>query len=70
MTGFLCEWSKTAFPQKTSESTIIKHLRDETKYLQVQYNTDRIMPGCFPLCMSQAKTCFASAAVRYFDMLL
>lgn len=66
---------KQPLPPKKSESTVIKHLKDESKYSQVQYNIDRITPGCFPLCMSQAKhsptkTCFASAAVQYFDMLV
>lgn len=34
------------------ESTIIKHLKDESRYSQVQHNTVRIRPGFFPLCMS------------------
>lgn len=57
------------------ESTIIKHSKRESRRSQVQHNTVRIRPGFFPLCMSQAnrpptKTCFASAAVQYFDMLV
>jgi len=32
--------SKQPSPHKKSKSVIIKHLKDESKYLQVQYNID------------------------------
>lgn len=39
------------------KSTTIKHLKDESKWSQVQYSTDRIPPGFFPF------TCYSLKAL-------
>lgn len=62
---------KQPLPSKKSESAVIKHSKDERKYSQVQYYTDRITPDCFLLRTSQAKcsptkTRFASVAALYW----
>lgn len=40
---------KQPSPPKKSESAVIEHLKDKSEYSHVQYNIDRITPGCFPL---------------------